>query len=254
MRQKSKQTLTISVITVALNASGTIKDCLESVKNQSYPCEHIIIDGRSTDDTVNLARTYASGTAVIVSEPDKGTYDAMNKGLAMATGDVVGILNADDLYPRSDILARVAGALEDPVTDACYGDLVFVERTDTSKVKRRWTSCQCGPDFFYKGWMVPHPTLFIRRRIYERCGGFDLNLGSAADYELELRLFVKHGLRAIYIPEVMVVMRSGGWSNSSLLNRLRANRYDRMAWEVNGLKPRPWTTILKPLRKIHQFF
>jgi len=249
-----KQTPAISVITVALNAAETIKDCVESVKDQSYPCEHIIIDGCSSDDTANLAKKYASQTALIISEQDHGTYDAMNKGLALATGDVIGILNADDFYPHDDILAKVANCLADPDADACYGDLVYVDRADTCRVTRYWKSCQCDPEFFYKGWMVPHPTLYVRRGIYQRYGGFNVNLGSSADYELELRFFLRHGIRAKYIPEVLVVMRAGGWSNSSLLNRLRANRFDREAWTVNGLNPRHLTTILKPIRKVAQYF
>ncbi len=254
MRSGFRQSNTISVITVALNASDTIRDCVESVKNQSYQAEHIIIDGCSTDDTVSLARNHASPTVVIVSEPDKGAYDALNKGLALATGDIIGLLHADDFYPRKDVLAKVAMCLKDPDVEACYGDLVYVNREDASRVTRYWKSCPLDRNLFYYGWMIPHPTLYIKREIYEKYGGFSTSLGSAADYELELRFFLKHGLRAEYIPEILVVMRSGGWSNATLRNRLRANRFDKEAWEVNELKPRPWTMMMKPARKLPQFF
>jgi glycosyltransferase involved in cell wall biosynthesis len=254
MRSGFRQSNTISVITVALNAAGTIRDCVESVKNQSYQPEHIIIDGCSTDDTVSLARNHASPTAVIVSEPDKGAYAALNKGLALAAGDIIGLLHADDFYPHKDVLAKVAKCLADPDVDACYGDLVYVDREDPSRVTRYWKSCPLDPNLFHQGWMIPHPTLYIRREIYKKYGGFSTSLGSSADYELELRFFLKHGLRAKYIPEILVVMRSGGWSNATLMNRLQANRFDGKAWQINELRPRPWTVMVKPVRKLPQFF
>ena len=144
--------------------------------------------------------------------------------------------------------------MQRPDADACYGDLVYVDRADKFRATRYWKSCQCDPELFYKGWMIPHPTLYVRRGIYQRYGGFNVNFGSSADYELELRFFLRHGIQAKFIPEVLGVMRAGGWSNPSLLNRLRANRFDRQAWRVNGLNPRYLTTILKPIRKVAQYF
>ncbi|MCA1962258.1 MAG: glycosyltransferase [Desulfomonile sp.] len=246
--------VTISVITVALNAAATIRDCLESVNRQTHSPEHIIVDGGSVDGTVQAARAYAAQGAVILSEPDRGIYDAMNKGLALAKGDAVGTLNADDLYPHRDVLAKVASVFEDPDVDSCYGDLVYVDRANLSRVIRHWKASPFDRRLFYRGWMPPHPTFFVRRAVCEQYGGYRLTLGSAADYELMLRYLLKNAVRAQYIPEVLVIMRTGGVSKMNLRNRLRANRKDRMAWTVNGLRPRPWTLIAKPLTKAGQFF
>lgn len=245
--------LKISIITATFNAAATLPDCLDSVAQQSYgDIEHIVIDGGSTDATVNIAGSYHH-VRQIVSESDNGIYDAMNKGLGLAAGDIIGILNADDYYATPDILAKVAAVCNDPAIEACYGDLLYVNGVNTEKVVRSWKSGSFNPRKFYWGWMPPHPTFFVRRSVYQRFGGFNLDLGSAADYELMLRFLLRYKLKAAYIPEVLVKMRTGGVSNSSILNRLKANRMDRKAWEVNGMKPYPWTLPLKPLRKIGQW-
>ncbi len=171
----------------------------------------------------------------------------------MATGDVIGILNADDFYPSDDVLAKVSAVFSDPKVEACYGDLKYVDPVNVNKTVRYWKSGNYNQKKFYSGWMPPHPTFFVRRSIYEKYGAFNLDLGTAADYELMLRLLLKHGINAVYIPDVLVHMRTGGKSNLSLLNRLRANRMDRRAWSVNGLKPYLWTIPLKPLRKMSQW-
>lgn len=273
--------MNISIITAVYNGAATIADCLESVCRQSHAAEHIIIDGGSTDGTLALLERYRPGVARLVSDPDNGIYDAMNKGIALATGDVIGILNADDFYADERVLARVAAVFADPEVEACYGDLVYLKENlrsvesgvatveseqqvaeSDSKVKpqnskltlhRYWQAGSYRPRSFYWGWMPPHPTFFVRRRIYEKYGTFNLDLGSAADYELMLRLLLKHDITTAYIPEVLVKMRAGGVSNASLANRLKANLMDRLAWEVNGLKPYPWTLICKPLRKLPQY-
>lgn len=243
----------ISIITATFNSASTLRDCLNSVDSQPVTMEHLIIDGGSTDDTLEIAKSFPH-VSRIVSEPDSGIYDAMNKGIALATGDVIGILNSDDFYADQDVLTKVADIFSDETIDACYGDLMYVDATDTSKITRNWKSGTFSQRSFYWGWMPPHPTFFVRRSVYEKYGMFNLNLGSAADYELMLRFLVKHGINTAYIPEVLVKMRAGGVSNVSLKNRLKANRMDRYAWTVNGLKPYPWTTYLKPLSKIRQFF
>ncbi len=199
-----------------------------------------------------VARRYPH-ISQIVSEADLGIYDAMNKGIGMSQGDIVGILNADDFYTSSDILAKVAAVFQDSAIDACYGDLVYVDNTDIGKVVRSWRAGNFSLRKFYWGWMPPHPTFFVRRSVYERFGVFNLDLGSAADYELMLRFLVKKAVKPAYIPEILVKMRVGGISNASWGNRLAANRMDRKAWVVNGLKPYPWTLWLKPLRKIGQW-
>ncbi len=256
--------MTISIITATYNGAATIADCLASVNAQSVPLAHIIIDGASSDTTLDIVRTI-SPNALIVSEPDHGIYDAMNKGLKLATGEVIGILNSDDFYPAPDTLAKVAAVFANPEIEACYGDLLYVTEkagakegggraVNTFETVRYWRSGTFTPEKFSWGWMAPHPTFFVRRSVYERFGCFNLELGSAADYEIMIRFLVKHRIRTAYIPEVLVKMRTGGVSNASINNRIQANRMDRKAWQVNGLKPYPWTIWLKPLRKIPQWF
>lgn len=247
--------LNISIITATLNAESTICDCLKSVHNQTdVTTQHIIVDGNSTDGTMQLLADYSSYLDGIVSETDQGIYYAMNKGLEISEGDVVGILNADDFYGDSLVLERVAKTFETGNVDCCYGDLVYVNEFSPELIVRYWKSGHFDRRRFYWGWMPPHPTFFVRKEVYEKYGGFKPHFESAADYELMLRFLVKHEISAAYIPEVLVKMRKGGVSNRSLLNRLRANRYDRLAWKENGLHPYPWTTTLKPLRKMKQWF
>jgi glycosyltransferase involved in cell wall biosynthesis len=216
--------------------------------------EHIVVDGQSTDQTMQVVEQYRDALAQVVSEPDQGIYDAMNKGISLASGEVVGMLNADDYYPSLDILSRVARVFENPDIDACYGNLRYLDTDDPSRVVRYWQAGDYKPRQFYWGWMPPNPTFFVRRSVYEQYGLFNLALGSAADYEIMLRFLLTHGLKAAYIPEVLVHMRTGGVSNATLVNRLVANRMDAKAWEVNGLKPYPWTLWAKPVRKIGQWF
>lgn len=235
-----------------MNSEATIGDCLASIHDQSIEVEHLIIDGGSTDSTLDIVKSYPH-VATIVSEPDSGIYDAMNKGIKLATGDVIGILNSDDFYAGLDTLEKVAQVLSQVGIDSCYGDLVYFDPADTARIVRKWKSGYYHDRRFHWGWMPPHPTFFVRRSVYEKYGAFRLTLGSAADYELMLRLLVKCRITTSYIPEVLVRMRAGGVSNVSLKNRLMANRMDRLAWEVNGLRPYPWTTYLKPLSKVIQF-
>ncbi|TSK06119.1 MAG: glycosyltransferase [Geobacter sp.] len=258
----------ISIITATYNAAATIADCQASVRAQTVPVEHLIIDGASTDNTLdiierstfNVYQSPMSGP-LIYSEPDRGIYDAMNKGIWLATGDIIGILNSDDFYADERVLERVLAAFDDPSVMCCYGDLEYVkDALETQNEKqnfttvRYWQSGLFSPGRFKMGWMPPHPTFFVRRQVYEQYGGFRLDMGSAADYELMLRLLHRHRIPAAYIPEVLVRMRVGGESNATLKNRFRANRMDRRAWEINGLKPYPWTFLLKPLRKVPQWF
>lgn len=248
----------ISIITATYNAAATLSANLDCIRNQTVPVEQILIDGGSTDATLEIARTQGTHLAQVVSEPDQGIYDAMNKGIALAHGEIIGILNADDLYPAADTLAKVAAVFADPTVEACYGDLCYVKGgvspDEPVKVTRYWKSGAYRPESFYRGWMPPHPTFFVRRSVYERFGTFNLALGTAADYEIMLRFLLKHRIRVAYLPEVLVHMQVGGASNASLKARLAANRNDRKAWTVNGLHPAFWTIPLKPLRKIPQFF
>lgn len=253
MTSSSHKIPDISLITVTYNASETLISCLESVSSQTLIPEHLIIDGRSTDSTLHIARTYSGHSLHIHSETDKGMYDAMNKGIRISSGEIIGILNADDLYPYPQILEMVSNIFKNPNIDACYGDLLYVNRTNLNKVIRYWRAGSLNSNSFLWGWMPPHPTFFVRRSIYERYGQFNLELGSAADYELMLRLMFKQKINTDYIPEILIKMRTGGVSNLSLQNRIAAHKMDRKAWAVNGLKPYPWTLWLKPFRKLGQW-
>lgn len=244
----------ISIITVAYNAEAFIEDTIRSVINQTYDnIEYIIIDGMSTDKTLVICNTYKANIDCLISEPDNGLYDAMNKGVMAATGDIVGILNADDFYNSDDVVAKVANVFKDEKIDCSYGDLVYVDPINTDKVVRKWVSGKYQENAFKKGWMPPHPTFFLRKRVYQQYGSYNLNLKSAADYELMLRMMHKHKIKPAYINDVLIRMRTGGVSNASFKNRLKANQEDRYAWRLNDLKPGIATFIRKPLSKIIQF-
>jgi glycosyltransferase len=245
----------LSIITATYNSAATIADTLECVKQQTYPnIEHIIIDGGSTDNTIEIVKKF-SHVSKIISEKDKGIYDAMNKGIALASGDIIGLLNSDDVYAWPDALSLVAKTFEENLeARALYADLQFVQRNDISKTVRLWKAGAYKKNSFYYGWMPPHPTFFVKKDVYAQVGTFNLNLGSAADYELMLRILLKHNIKAAYINKVLIKMRIGGVSTSSFKNRINANKQDRMAWKINNLKPFPFTLYLKPMRKVGQFF
>lgn len=245
--------MTLSIITPTFNSAATMRDTLQSVASQTYTdIEHIIVDGLSRDNTLEIVRSFPH-VRKLVSEKDKGIFDGMNKGLSLATGEVVGILNSDDLYQHSQVIEKVMDRFSDPAVDVVYGDLLYVDASDLNRVVRYWKAGNYSRKSFYNGWMPPHPTFFVRRKYYEQFGNFHIELRSAADYELMLRFLLRHQLRPSYIPEVLVKMRMGGNSNASLRGRLKANAEDRASWTMNGLKPYPWTLWLKPLRKLPQF-
>jgi glycosyltransferase involved in cell wall biosynthesis len=245
----------ISIITVTFNSAKTVRDTLKSIENQDYNnIEILLIDGMSTDSTVAIASEFNHLNLRIISEQDKGLYDAMNKGISLATGDVVGILNSDDFYTDSSIVSAVMHCFNDTSVDAVYGDLNYVSAENTEKITRRWKSGDYDSKRFLNGWMPPHPTFFLRKKYYHDFGNFDLEFKRSADYELMLRMLYKHQLKAKYIPSVFVHMRTGGASNSSLKARIEANKEDALAWKKNGLQPRWYTTWLKPLSKLFQYF
>lgn len=244
----------ISIITVVFNRHDTIGMALSSLRAQTHAqIEHIVIDGGSLDGTLEVLESQADPGMVVVSEPDDGIYDALNKGLRRTTGDVVGILHSDDVLASPSVLSTIAKAFEDPTVDAVYGDLHYVAREDISRVFRHWRSGEFSPSRLRFGWMPPHPALFLRRRIIERHGGYDPAFRIAGDYDAILRYFSSEGFRAVYIPEVLVKMRVGGESNSSLSRVLRKSQEDYRALRrnsVGGLS----ALMCKNLRKIGQFF
>jgi glycosyltransferase involved in cell wall biosynthesis len=248
--------LKISIITITYNSEKTVEDTILSVLEQDFPdIEYIIVDGNSTDNTINIINRYTTRIDKFISEKDKGLYDALNKGIQLATGDVIGMLHSDDLYSNKSVISKVAQTFAvNPETEAIYADLVFVDRNDTSKVLRTWQAGAYKNDAFKNGWMPPHPTFFVKRTTYEKHGTFNTGLKLSADYELMLRLIHKNNIKISYLPETIVMMRMGGISNTSFLVKLKANIEDKMAWRVNDLKPGIFTTFIKPLQKIKQYF
>lgn len=245
----------VSIITICYNSQKTLEDTITSVLAQDYnDIEYIIIDGASKDNTPKIIEKYKSSISHVTSEPDKGIYDAMNKGVEKATGDLVGILNSDDFYANDSVISNIVSSIRKNNSDSIYADLVYVDRLDSDKIVRNWKSGQYKPDLFLKGWMPPHPTFFVKKWVYEKFGAYNTALKSAADYEFMLRVLHKHKISTSYFPEIITKMRTGGESNVSLKNRLRANKEDRMAWQLNGIKPNLFTLLRKPLSKIKQFF
>ncbi len=250
---QEKQDPLVSIITVCFNSGETIDSTLKSVAMQDYPhIEHIIIDGLSRDNTLDIVSHYPH-VSTVITEKDQGIYDAMNKGIRTATGDIIGILNSDDFYANPQVITAVVEAMTKESADALYADLLYVSSSDANKKIRRWTSGPYKKNKFLFGWMPPHPTFFVRKKWYDQAGSFNLQLKSAADYELMLRFLYRYNISVTYLPRIIVKMRAGGNSNASWSNRIRANREDRKAWELNELKPYFFTLWLKPVRKIPQF-
>ena len=189
-----------------------------------------------------------------ISEKDGGIYHALNKGVALATGDVIGFLHSDDFYISDTVIEHVVNAFATKNTDGVYANLYFVDKNNTDKITRKWQSGNYSPNSFMNGWMPPHPTLFLKKEVYKTFGAFNLDFKTSADYELMLRFIHKHHIKLSYLNEFIIKMRLGGQSTASVNNRVKANLEDRKAWEVNGLKPKFYTLWLKPLRKIKQFF
>jgi glycosyltransferase involved in cell wall biosynthesis len=246
----------ISIITATWNCAPTVAECLASVAEQTWPHrEHIVVDGASTDGTLEVLQAHETQLAALLSEPDSGIYDALNKGLALAGGDVIGFLHADDFYTHPNALAHVAKAFMNPSVCAVYGDLHYVRRQDVSRVVRHWSSKPFKRGRLAWGWMPPHPTLFVRREWYQRIGGFDTRYRISADYLSILGLFSQPGFKAVYLPEVLVTMRLGGASNRSLLAIARKTGEDWCALRQTKVGALGGTGALfwKNLSKLAQF-
>jgi glycosyltransferase len=219
--------LKISVVTAVYNGCETIADSLESTLAQSYPdVEIVLVDGGSTDGTVDLLERYRSRVDTIVSERDAGIYDALNKGIRLSTGDVIGFLHADDVFGSNDALAHVAAAFEDPSVEAVYGDLVYVRRGDLDSIVREWIAGPFRREDLKRGWMPPHPTFYVRKSVYERLGNFDVRYRISADYDSIVRFLFVAGIKAAYVPTTLVRMRVGGISNRSLRTIIRKTKED----------------------------
>lgn len=241
----------ISIISAVYNAQNSIEKTIQSVINQDYnEIEYIIIDGKSTDKTLEIINRYTSKISIIISEPDAGIYDALNKGIKRATGEYIGILHADDVFAHSKVISDVVAQLQLTSTHALYADLQY---WNGSKLHRDWISGKFDAQKFYYGWMPPHPTFFCKKSIFEQFGYYNLNLKLAADYELMLRFLLKYKISVSYLAQTISIMQVGGMSNVSVKNRLEANREDKLAWEINILSPYFFTFWLKPIRKVGQF-
>jgi glycosyltransferase involved in cell wall biosynthesis len=245
----------LSIITVVYNNEKTIKDALNSVLGQTYrDIEYIIIDGKSKDNTVSIIKEYENKLDYFISEKDFGIYDAMNKGIKAASGDIIGILNSDDLYQDSTVLETVMTQfIQSPELDIVYGDLVYVKSDNIDKVIRNWKSNNYHTNFFENGNVPPHPSLFVKKKVYEETGLFNLDFKLAADYELMLRIFKKHNFKSKYINKVIVKMRLGGATNQSFSNIKKQNKEILLAWKYNKLKVPLLLMPLRILKRLAQF-
>jgi len=245
----------VSIITASFNNHDTIKDAIQSVISQKYEnIEYIVVDGGSSDGTVEIINRYQDRIAKVTSEPDNGMYHALNKGLKMSTGDIIGFLHADDIYANGMVIDWVVSRMMNCDTESCYGDLLYVHKKDVNKIFRRWRSSYYTDGLFRKGWMPPHPTFFVRREVYDTYGHFNTDFKIAADYELMLRFLEGNKISTHYIPEVLVKMRTGGKSNRSLKNLIIKSSEDYKAWKVNKLDGGFYTILLKNISKLPQFF
>jgi glycosyltransferase len=243
----------ISIITIAYNSGHSISDAINSVLSQTYPdIEYIIVDGKSKDNTVEVVKSYGNRISKFVSEPDKGIYDALNKGVRMATGDVIGFMHSDDLFASNDIITKVAEIFKSKDVDSIYGDLQYVYKNDTNKVLRYWKSGKFSVRRLKMGWMPPHPTFYVKKKIYDAYGLFNTDFRIAADYDTMLRFLGKHRISTQYLPEVMVKMRVGGASNRSLKNIIKKSKEDMKAIHDNNFGS-IFTLVFKNLRKVTQF-
>ncbi len=243
----------ISVITAVFNRVDTIGAAIESVQSQTHAdVEHVIQDGGSSDRTLDVVRKAANATTKIITERDNGIYDAINRGIGNASGDVIGLMHSDDMFAGPDVLAQVAAAFDNPNVDGVYGDLQYVAADDPTRIIRHWTSGGYTPAKLKQGWMPPHPTLYLRRKVFDQHGLYDTSLQIAADYDAILRYLAGGNIQLAYIPQVLVKMRVGGESNRSLERILRKSREDLTAIRRNGVGGLG-VLIQKNIRKVGQF-
>jgi glycosyltransferase len=241
-----------SIITACLNSVATIEDTIKSILMQDYKdIEHIVIDGGSTDATLQVIEKYRNKIAVFVSEPDNGIYNAINKGIKLSSGELIATLNSNDIYADPGIVARMVEFISSQNLDAAYGDLVYIDSLDTNKVVRYWQPGKYRRGAFSHGWVPPHPTFFCRKKFFEKFGYFNDKFQIAADFELMLRFMEKHKIKVGYLPKCIVKMRTGGKANV-LKGRIRGNIEIINSLRLNGLCLSPWFFIRKPIDKMCQ--
>ncbi len=244
----------ISIITVVFNGQAFLADCIKSVIAQDYPAiEYIVIDGGSTDGSLQIIEHYKHQISLFISEKDKGMYDALNKGIKMATGDVIGILNADDMLASPDVISAIANCFSTQNPDGLYGNLNYIHPLKTNKIIRKWISKSFTKREIVLGWMPAHPTFYVKRSLFETFGNYSLHYDSAADYELMVRFLYKYSIKAIFLDKLMVNMRTGGISNASLMHRYRALVNDYKALQANNVPMPVLTIFLKKISKVTQF-
>lgn len=244
----------VSIITVCYNSEATLRDTIESVLGQNYPnIEYIVIDGASSDATMDIVREYGHSINVVVSEPDKGIYDAMNKGIQLATGDVVGLLNSDDFYVDDSSVKRLIACMDDAGSDTVFSDLAIVDGKDTERTIRYYSSGTFHPGRLCYGWMPAHPTFFVKRKLYEAHGGFSLDYRIASDFEMVARLLHTAKASYSYLPRVVVKMRAGGASTSGLKSSWILNREIVRACRANGIKTSLPRVLLKIPAKLMEY-
>lgn len=243
----------VSIITVCYNSKEFIKDAIDSVISQTYSdIEYIIIDGGSTDGTVDIVNSYGNMITRFISEKDKGIYDAMNKGLSHVTGEIVGILNSDDFYINNLIIEEIVSEFQKTNTDTLFADLIFVDRINTDKHVRYWKSKPYKEGSFFTGWHPSHPTFFVKNKFYQKFGGFDSSMKFAADFELMLRFIVKHHATTLYFPKPIVKMRMGGASTKGISNLIKQNIECVKSFKINGLKVSLFYPIIRLTPKLLQ--
>jgi len=242
----------ISIITTTYNSAATIRDTLESVKNQTYKnIEHIIVDGASKDNTLDIVREF-SHVAQIISEWDKGIYDAMNKGIALATGDVIGILNSDDVFYDQQVLRDVMQVFISTDINAVYGNIIYFRGNDQQKVVRKWKTKPYNSNFFQYGEVPPHPGLFVKKEVYNQIGNYFVDFKICSDYEFMLRMFKIHGYKSVYLNKYIVRMRVGGISTSGWRSYWITTKELKRAWEMNGLAFPRLLYFIRPVKKLGQ--
>jgi glycosyltransferase len=244
----------VSIITVCFNSVVTIEDTIKSVITQKYDnIEYVIVDGGSIDGTLDILAKYKTQISKLISEPDKGVYDAMNKGLQLATGDCVVFLNADDFYTNANVVSSIVEIFKNSDVDAVYGDIVYVDKDNINKIVRYWKTGEYKKGAFFHGWVIPHPAFFCKKILYEKYGYFRSGFKIAADFELMLRFIEKHKIKIAYLPEILVKMRTGGKANV-LSGIIRGNREIIQSFSLNGFKFSPSFFVHKPIAKISQLF